>query len=116
VQEDVHRLAEVARDRVGIRAVDEGSAAAPAHRGDEPHLDERAERLAHGRAAHAEPAGLLLLRGQPVARAQATRGDRLHDRDAHLLDGPRDGRRAERRAGRAGAVRARHMAILLPAI
>ena len=85
MQHHLHRLAEVPRDRSGVQAVDEGAAPAALHGGDEAHLDERAQRLAHGGPADLEAARLLDLRREAVPRAELTVRDGLHDADANLV-------------------------------
>ena len=66
VEQDVHGLAEVACDGIGVGAVDERAAAAAGHSRDKPDVDERSQRLADGGAADLKPAGLLGLGGEPV--------------------------------------------------
>ena len=70
VQEQPHRLAEVALDGGGVDAVDERAAATTLHRGDQPDVGERAQRLAHRRPADLEPTRLLELRREAVSGAQ----------------------------------------------
>ncbi len=112
VEQDVHGLAEVACDGIGVGAVDERAAAAAGHGPDEPDVDQRSQRLADGGAADLKPAGLLGLGGEPVPRTQLAGRDGLHDREPHLVDRAHDGGRAEGAGGRLVAVRHGHRTIL----
>jgi hypothetical protein len=61
VQEDAHRLAEVALDGGRVEPVDERAAATSLDGRDQAELGERAQRLANRGAADVEPARLLEL-------------------------------------------------------